>query len=482
VKTDVLILGGGLAGLACAVSLRESGLKVIVVEREAFLGGRAASVQDAHTGDTVDIGPHIFISEYRNLLSLLRTFRTHHRIAWQTDRLITLLNRGRTSVMRTHRLPPPLHLFPSLLKTRDVSLCDKVSNLAAIWTAMKSTEADVPQLDRRNAYDLLVELGVSERFMDWFWRSASMSLMNVPLEECSAGALMRFYTQLLGHHDLRIGFPSTGLSELFLPMAEEAIQQAGGTVLKGDAAHSVIGTDDRCESIVLCSGSRISARYFVAALPAAALAALVPTHWVGRREFASLDVFQPSPYISVYLWLDRKLTDRQFWAQVWSPTTFNYDFYDLSNIRSAWSDRPSTIASNIIYSRRCEQLSDEEIVRITLGELAALNNNVSQAKLIHSRVHRIPMAIPCPYVETERARPATSTSIKNFFLAGDWTRTHLPASMESAVRSGFLAAEAIWGEIGRPRVLAQMPKPMSGLTGWMQRQALRSRGKAIVDL
>jgi uncharacterized protein with NAD-binding domain and iron-sulfur cluster len=473
---DVVIVGGGLAGLACAAGLRDSGLSVVLLEREAFLGGRAASFQDALTGDIVDIGPHIFLSEYRNLEWLLRCFGTHGRIVWQTDRLITLLNGERTSIMRTHRLPPPLHLFPSLLRARDVTIADKASNLGAIRMAMSTTEADVPRLDRRNAYDLLNELGVSQRFIDWFWKSASMSLMNIPLEQCSAGALMRFYTQLIGHNDLRIGFAGCALAELFLPMAERAIEQTGGAVMKGECAQSILGTGDHCDGVVLSSGKRIAARFVVAAVPPVALASLLSPAWIERGEFAQLDRFKPSPYISVYLWLDRKLTDLQFWARTWSPTTCNYDFYDLTNIRAGWSERPSVIASNIIYSERCEHLTDEEIVRITLDELALLDRRIAACKLRHSRVHRIAMAIPCPYVGTESARPVTATSITNLFLAGDWTRTHLPASMESAARSGLLAAEAIHRALGRPRQLARQPKPTSGLTGWIQRR----RSSAVI--
>lgn len=477
-NTDVLIIGGGLAGIACAVGLRDTNARVVLLERETLLGGRAVSFTDARTGDVVDIGPHIFVSEYRNVDALLRMFGEQQQIAWPTDRLITLLNEGRANVVRTHRLPPPFHLVPSLIKTRDVSLRDKASNLAAIRQAMKTTEEDVIHLDQRGALDLLVELGVSQRFIDWFWRSACMALMNVPLEQCSAGALMRCYTQLIGHSDLKIGFARCGLSELFAPMADQAVQQNSGAVLRGESACAMTGADNRCESIVLRSGARITPRYVVVALPPAELASLLPPQWAARREFANLGLFEPSSYISVFLWFDRKLTDLQFWARVWSPTTLNYDFYDLSNIRKGWSDRPSVIASNIIYSKRCEHLSDEEIVRVTLDELASFSENVRAAELIHSRVHRIPMAIPCPYVGTERARPATQTSLSNVFLAGDWTRTQLPASMESAVRSGFLAAEAIRREIGQPQALARMARPPSGLTGWMQRRALEEGRRA----
>jgi uncharacterized protein with NAD-binding domain and iron-sulfur cluster len=202
-------------------------------------------------------------------------------------------------------------------------------------------------------------------------------------------------------------------------------------------------------------------------VPPTDLPALLPPAWTERH--APLRVaadFEPSPYISSYLWFADKITREQFWVRLWSPSTLNYDFYDLSNIRPEWAARPSVIASNIIYSHRAQQMTDDEIIDATRREISEFAPAAAHTRLRHARVHRIPMAIPCPYPGTERGRPPPRTPIRNLFLAGDWLATALPASMESAVRAGWLAAEQIWGEIGRPRRLAlpaSLPKGFAGL-------------------
>ena len=139
------------------------------------------------------------------------------------------------------------------------------------------------------------------------------------------------------------------------------------------------------------------------------------------------------------------------------PNDYNCDFYDLSNIHRGWSDRPSMIASNIIYSHRAADLSDAEIVAETRRELGDFLPLAREAKLVHSVVNRIPMAIHCPHPGTESCRPPVKSPIDRLLLAGDWVDTGLPSSMESATRAGWLAAEAI---IGR----ADLAQPAGDIT------------------
>jgi 15-cis-phytoene desaturase len=177
----------------------------------------------------------------------------------------------------------------------------------------------------------------------------------------------------------------------------------------------------------------------------------------------------------VYLWLDRKLAAGRYWARAACGTQLNNEFHDLSNIRAGWGGRASVVASNIIHSHRADNLSDAELVAATLAELAEVVPGASRARVLHSIVNRVPMAVSCPAPGTEQKRPDTTTTIPGLFLAGDWTRTHLPASMESAVRSGWLAAEGVWNAIGQPRSLVRPSPPPAGIPGLVQRVMSRAR-------
>ena len=462
---DVIVVGGGLAGLACATALGDHGMRVRLLEADDNAGGRARSFSDEVTGDRVDIGPHIVLSEYRNLLRLLEQFGSHGQVAWQGSRFITFVDKPRPVTFYVRPLPAPLHFMPSLLRIPQVSLGDIASNARLFWRVMRLRADDVQRLDGDPAEAVLRRWGVRRRFIDWYWRTVSMAIMNVPLERCSAGALLAFFRYMIGVGGYQVGFAATGLGDLFVPQATRRIAAQGGDVLlRTRVAQVEPGREGDVAGVRLADGSVLHARWVVSALPPQDLLPLLPHAWSSDHAmFQDIGRFAPSPYISTYLWFDRKLTRERFWAKVWSQQTLNYDFYDLSNIRDGWQRRNSLITSNLIYSARAHAMSDEAIVAATVRELSEYLPEAAKAKIVHARVHRIPMAIPAPYPGSERMRPCNRTPIDGLFLAGDWTHTGLPASMESAVRSGWLAAEQVLRAAGRPQSIASPLPRMEGL-------------------
>jgi 15-cis-phytoene desaturase len=451
------------------VSLLGAGLRVIVLEKLPVPCGRAGSYDDAFTGDRVDVGPHVLVSEYPNLLTLLERLGTRDRIVWHKDELITLVSKRGTASMRASPLPAPLHLLPSMLKVRDVSLRDKISNVRAMWRAMRLDERALMPLDAIPATQMLSDLGVTREFTDWFWRSAALSLLNVPLEECSGAALMRLFAQLVSHDKYCFGFADCALDELFWPAAQGVLREGECEIQVDRAVAGLTHDGSTCTGVVLEDGSSIKAAHCVSCLPPAELMRVLPATWKQAQTFRPIATFRYCPYISVYQWLDRKVTTHRFWTQVWSKSHLNCDFYDLSNIRRGWAERPSVIASNIVHSVGLENQSDDEIGERTLQETARFAPEAARARVLHRRVHRITMAIPCPHPGTEAIRPATQTPYPGLLLAGDWTGTSLPACMESASRSGFLAAERILARVGQPRTLAKMPSPPQGIAGLIHR-------------
>jgi len=423
-----------------------------VLERTAELGGRARSWRNAASGDQVDIGPHVVHSEYANFLALLQRLGTADRITWQPRKVITLATAPPT-VLRHRPLPPPLSLLPDLARAPGLGLRDLWSNNTPTLRALRFGEEDVPVLDRVAALDYLRSAGVTERMIDWFWRFAAMVVMNVPLEQCSAAALLRVHAQLIGRRAIHFGFPAAGLSELYVPQAERLIRAAGGEVRRNSEVARL-----EPQAVVIGDGTRIATRFCVLALPPQDLARL-------RPELADTEPFMASPYVSTYLWLDRKVTRERFWALPWSPGRMNYDFYDLTEIRPGWQARPSVIAANYIYAQRAAAMGDAALVRAAHAELALFAPEAARARVIHADVHRIPMAICQPRPGTEAKRPSTRTSVPGLFLAGDWTNTALPSSMESAARSGFLAAEAIVGDLGRPQRFSLGVRSRDGFAG-----------------
>jgi 15-cis-phytoene desaturase len=473
---DVLVAGGGVAGIACALALADAGLRVALCEQARRVGGRAVSWTDAATGDAVDIGPHVISSEHRNFVALLERLGTAQRVRWQPDPLLTLVEGGRVLHLRARRWPTPLHGLPNLPQAlRSVSWADGWSNRRVAWIASRTDEAATLALDRSDALDWLRARGVSPRFIEWFWTPMCLALLGVPPERCSAAAALRVFRLMLGRSGWHFGFATCGLSQLWAEPAVDALLRAGARVQRGAAVRRVRVVDGRFDAFELADGRVVRARCAVLALPPAALAALdVPGLGVAA------DRFEPVPYVSTTLWFDRRLTRECFWARVWKPGDLNLDFYDLANIRGLPGDAGSVIAANAIDAREAQALSDAAVIERTRREIAELAPAVHAARLRHAVVHRIAMAVPAPRPGSERLRPPNATPIAGLWLAGDWTATHEPASMESAARSARLAAEGIAAVFDRCLAARAAPAPeTTGAIALLQRgRRRRAAGRA----
>jgi 15-cis-phytoene desaturase len=437
---DTVVTGGGLAGITAAVALANAGQRVALLEAASILGGRASSTIDATTGDAIAIGPHVLFSEYANFLKLLRLLDTESNVVWEDERFSTEVKGTHEMVMRMSRLPAPFHFVPSLWSDRTLRNADWLSNAGITLYALSLREDDLMRLDRERGIDVVRRFRVREAYIDRFWRYLSLAIVNVPLDECSAGALLRAYRRLIGKRGYRIGFPDGGLGDLFGPAALRFLRERGAVVRMDARVVSFEGP------MVLSSGEVFEGASYIRAFPPAAL--------------------ERVPYVSVYLWFDRHLTSRRFWSRVFAEGDLNLDFYDFSNIGTRRG--ASLIGSNVIGAARVGTLTDAEILQRTLEEIVEYLPHAREARVVHSVVHRIPMAIHAAVPGSERARPRDVEVRRGVVVAGDWTQTGLPPSMESACFSGFRAAEVILGR----RDLAVRHRELdwfAALLGWVTR-------------
>lgn len=261
-----------------------------------------------------------------------------------------------------------------------------------------------------------------------------------------------------------------GLSQLYVPGACRAVVRSRGQVLFGVRARRLHLHQGRVTGVQLEDGHTILTPQCVLALPPQEVALLAGTSDEPRLQplATAARYFRPSPYVSTHVWFDRTVTKEQFWARTWSPQGLNTDFYDLSHLRTQLAGQPSVVACNAIGPQARADWSDDRVVEHTLAEIREFAPAARQARVLHTRVHRIPMAIPQPRPGTEGVRPPNRTAAEGLWLAGDWTETALPCSMESAARSGALAAQGLLRAIGREVRLAIDPPETRGLVALLR--------------
>ncbi len=443
----VIIIGGGLSGLSLGVNLVDKGYRVEIIEKKSYLGGRASNKIDKITHDPVPIGPHICINSYESFLKFLHKIGASADICWERSKFLDYVYHGEHYHSKASRLPAPWYMMPMFFGYKYLNIFDKLSNIVFTSLIYFSSKTKLERFDEVTAYAFLKKYGVTDNSIAKLWRFFVLSMLNVPLEICSASEfclLLKFWMEI--NHG-SIGFTKVGLGDLYTQKASEYIRERGGSFIFNCSLENINFEKAKIQNIeVKDKGIRkvLEADSYVSTLNPLDLRDLLPQDLVFSDYFRPLNSYEPVPYISVNLWFDSKITDLKFWALIndeQSSKYLNTDFYDQSNIYKHRKEK-SFITSNIIYSFPYHHLSDKEIVDKTLEELKKTFPKM-QAKLVKYEVHRIPYVIYASIPGMRSKKLSIQTPYSNFYLAGDWTYKKIPQCMEAAVRSGNECAEII---------------------------------------
>jgi zeta-carotene desaturase len=421
----VLIAGGGLAGLSAAAALGGAGFEVDLFEARPFLGGRATSyaAPSGETGDEAEIidnCQHILLRCCVNLLDFYTRLGVRERIKFYRE-FYFLEPGGRLSVMRRGKLPAPFHFTGSFWKMHFLSRADK-TGIARAFFAMRRERTRRKDLDRISMLDWLLQKRQTPHAIDRFWRQVLVSAVNEDLERMAAvHGFQVFWLGFMARSDsYEMGVPSVPLGKLY---DADAWQRIGGVRI-----HFRTPVDCIDENGFLAGGQRRTGDHYICALPFERLEA------IGLKA----PKLEHSPITGVHLWFDREIT--------------NLPHATLLDRTMQWmfnKDRGRYIQCVVSASRDLTNLSRNEIVEIAIGDLRLYFPKVKEAQLLKAHVIKEQRATFSAAPETEQLRPTPESGLPKVLLAGDWTRTGWPATMEGAVRSGYLAAEAVCQAAGK---------------------------------
>ncbi len=442
----VAVIGAGVAGLSAACALSESGYAVTVFEQRPYVGGRASSYLHPGSGETIDNCQHILLGCCTNLRSLLERVGRADSIAW-TNELTYIEPGGRRSIVRPAALPAPFQSSPSFLKARCFSAADKRSIANGLREFLSGYPEDVPGGESFLAWALRKRQtpGAIRRF----WEPILQSALNDDLARISlhyAGKVLRdsFLNSAFAG---RIGVPLLPLSELYAGAARY-IEARGGTVRLRSGVELLEPTPNGWQ--LRTAGPAPEAELFddvVLALSFEATVRFLPGLPAGaaRDELAdTLAHFEHVPLVGIHLWFDREITDLPH--AVLLDTTIQW-MYQRDRLAPAKSGQGTQSHLELVVSvaRDLVAMGQGEIVAVALQELALFFPTVREATLLKSVVTKEVRATFAVLPGLDAHRPASRTAWPGLFLAGDWTDTGWPATMEGAARSGFLAAEAVTG-------------------------------------
>lgn len=433
--TRILVLGGGLAGLATAAALGSAGHKVDLYEARGFLGGRATSYAapaiEGTPAETIDNCQHILLKCCVHLLDFYERLGVRDRIQF-FDEFYFLEPGGRMSRLRAGLLPSPLHFTGSFLRLSCLNLRDKIALGRAIL-ALKRQRKTRQDLDRISMMDWLTEQRQPPQVIERFWRQILVSAINEELDQMAAShGFQVFWLGFLASADAyEMGVPAVPLGELY---GSSGWQNLPNVTLHLRAPIERVCVEGDRVAGVHVHGQSIQADYYISALPFEKLGPLLPSLNLPLAEF------QHSPITGIHLWFDRPVTDLPHGTLL--DRTMQW-FFNKGEGRY--------LQIVVSASRNLTPMSRKEIIDLAVRELGEFLPAVHTAKLEKAHVVKEVRATFSARPGLEAYRPLPQTSLTNFFLAGDWTKTGWPSTMEGAVRSGYLAAEAICQATGSPQ-------------------------------
>jgi squalene-associated FAD-dependent desaturase len=435
---SVAVIGGGLAGLAAGSALADAGFKVSLFERRPYLGGRASSYELPGTAEVVDNCQHVLLGCCTNLVDFYRRLAIDDKIRW-FDALNFIEPGGRKSMIRSGLLPAPFHNSLSFIRAKFLNVADK----DAIARALMRLTGEPPLDGEENFLHWLEERGQTEQAIERFWKPVLVSALNEDLGRMS----VRYAAQVFRESFLKcaaaghLGIPKVPLSELY-SVAGEYIRDRGGQVALRCAVEAVRSSPSATDVGILAGGKELKFDFVVSAVTFEAIARILPDVPELAELRGKLAQFETSPITGIHLWFDRPITELEH--AVLLDRTVQWMFHKSKLIAArAESGGASYIELVVSSSKALVEKSRQEILDLALRELKEFFPAAAEAKLVKATVIKEVNATYSALPGADSYRPPSRIAWPHFFLAGDWTATGWPATMEGAVRSGYRAAEEV---------------------------------------
>jgi len=445
---SVAVIGGGVAGIAASVALADAGFHVELIEKRPLLGGRASSFIDSQSGQRLDECQHGTMRCCTNLADLLERLGVHHLIDYH-DTIHFLDADGKRSVIKGSVLPAPLHTSFSFLMFRSLGLSDKIA-IARGMIAMLRTRPS-PADDSTSIETWFKKLNQTDRSVRRFWEPILVSACNDSLDRISCTHAFKIFVDGFLKHPraFNFGVPKVPLGTLYTESTVAYLKMQGACVRLKTTVNEIHFERNRISHLSLTDGEELAADYYVSGLQCDLLLKMLPDSLIDSHSyFKNLRSIELAPIIGIHLWFDRELDCPPALSLL--DRESDWIFNKTKNFGLEQSE--GTYLSVVISAPGpLGEWSKERVIAHVLEDVRASVPTARNAEVTRSLMVKWPKATFSPKPGVEQFRPGQESPIENLFIAGEWTQTGWPSTMESAARSGYLAAEHVSKAAQRPR-------------------------------
>jgi zeta-carotene desaturase len=441
---DVLVLGGGISGISAAVHLTAHGVKTALIESRPFLGGRTYSFIDRSTGDELDNGQHLMMGCYEETRKLIHLLDSDHLVSLQPALNVRFLHQesGKHD-LRFANVINPLNALIGIARFGLLSVGNRLNlRHVAIDLSLADTTAE-NKIAYLTADEWLTSLHQTEPVRKYLWSSLIFGTMNGHPQNVSAVLFRRVLKRIfLGSKtDSSFLLPRAGLSRIFGQAADRFLKSNSSSVFLGTKVENILVSRSKLKEVVLENGSSLTAQAVISAVPYHTLQRMNNSA-TSQAVFPKVHftMFSPVPIMTIYVWFNATVMEDLFVALLDSPIQW---VFNRSLLLSSPSSSGQLLALVKSGAYGLVSKSNAELTQLAIQELSRFFPGVSKSVLTRSVIIRERSATFSPTPEINFNRPPTATQIENFFLAGDWTDTGYPATIEGAALSGAKAAEAV---------------------------------------
>ena len=442
---DVIVIGGGFAGLSAASALAERGRRVLVLEARPSLGGRAAAFTDPATGERVDNGQHVLFGCYEETFRFLRRIGAEERVRVQPRLAVDVIDRsGRPSRLACPPLPSPFHLLAGVLTWDALSWRDRLSVMRIGFVgrgftprhpqgqAPRQAGREGPPYEDETVRGWLVRHGQTPRLIELLWEPLAVAALNQSIDSAAAEPFAHVLDAMLrgGPRGAALALPATPLDEMYALPAKAFIERRGGEVRTSAPAQIACGALQ-----VRVRGETLQARAVICAVPWYALPDTLvdpPPALASTLDAAARTA--SSPIVTVNLWFDRVVTDGMFVGLPGRSMQWVFDKRTIFGEQASHLSLVSSGADDIVAG------GNQELIDLAVREVTEALPRARAASLVRAVVVREKRAT-FSVAPGQPQRPQTRTDVPGLFLAGDWIDTGLPATIEGAVLSGHAASD-----------------------------------------
>ncbi|MBN1447170.1 MAG: FAD-dependent oxidoreductase [Bacteroidetes bacterium] len=436
----VVVLGGGLAGLSAAVRFRSSPFALHLLEATPRLGGRTWSFVHPSSTRPLDNGQHVLMGCYRDTLAFLDALGSTQRLSRHRGLALDFVHRdGRRARLQAGRLPHPFGLAQGFLCYRMLPLSSRLNILRVAWRLRSLDESEFASLDTIDAATWLCRLGQSEDAIHCFWQPLVLAMMNTAPERASARLLAAVLREIfLGDAEAAdMLLPEYGLSDIFVEGAARLLRESGYDIQLRSRATRLHVQNGRVRSVIRQDGSEMLVDAVVSAIPPWSLQRLLRDSGMLELLPGGLTDFEPSTILSIHVWLRRALPVGPMTGLLGTTLQWLFD-------KGGEEDGSRRYSCTISAAEEAVAAMDEAALRVLIfDELRLIEPRLEAGDILRILPVKEKRATFVPAPGLESVRPGVRTSIPNLYLAGDWTATGYPATIEGAVRSGHAAVAAV---------------------------------------